>query len=63
MNKLGDIWYNEPQETLWDKVKAVFLALLVMAMFLFVAAIGSAYEDHIRCLNGYEEVCIPEDFQ
>lgn len=57
-----DMIEDEPQ-SIWKTIGQVLCGLAFVAMFLFAAAIGSAYEDHVRCLNGYEEVCIPEDFQ
>lgn len=64
MNKYNwqDMIEDEPQ-SIWKTIGQVLCFLAFVIMFLFAAAIGSAYEDHVRCLNGYEEVCIPEDFK
>lgn len=37
--------------------------LLVAALIWSFIIIGNAYEDHVRCLNGYTEVCIPADYK
>lgn len=64
MNKYNwqDMIEDEPQ-SIWKTIGQVLCCLAFVVMFFFAAAIGSAYEDHVRCLNGYEEVCIPEDFE
>ena len=46
-----------------DFLKAALMAILVMVVMYGCMMVGSAYEDHQKCLNGYTEVCIPEDFQ
>ena len=63
MNKLGDIWYNEPQETIWDKIKMIGLALIVVAAMYSCSLVMMAQEEHQLCLNGAVEHCIPEDFE
>lgn len=63
MAKLGDIWYNESQETIWDKVKAVLLALLVVAAMYSCSLVMMAQQEHQLCMNGAVEHCIPKDFE
>ena len=57
-----DIIDDEPQST-WRMVGQVLMILAFIVIILFGFSIASAYEDHVRCLNGYEEACIPEDFE
>lgn len=44
-------------------LKNIIYTVLIVAFFMAFMLIGSAYEEHARCLNGYTEVCIPEDFE
>ena len=63
MNWMRDIYEeDEPRQTIWQKI-GMFLGCAAFIVILWgVMFVASAYEDHVRCLNGYTEVCIPEDF-
>lgn len=43
-------------------IKNILGTILVVSGIYLIMLFGSAYEDHMKCLNGYTEVCIPEDF-
>ena len=58
-----DYLEEDIKPTFWEKVGMIAVSMAFLALFWFCAAVGSAYEDPVRCLNGYEEVCIPEDFK
>ena len=57
-NKIKEIDMNW-REILLNIVRTA----LLMAIMLFCLVTCQAYEEHVRCLNGYTEVCIPEDFK
>lgn len=40
----------------------IISVILCVISVLLILIVASAYEDHVRCLNGYTEVCIPQDF-
>ena len=63
MNWMRDIYEEEPRQTIWQKIGTVLLCAVFAVMLLGIMFVASAYEDHVRCLNGYTEVCIPEDFE
>ena len=63
MNWMRDIYEEEPRQTIWQKIGTILGCAVFIVMLLGIMFVASAYEDHVRCLNGYTEVCIPEDFQ
>ena len=64
MNWMRDIYEEEVRTTsIWKKIGTILGIILFMCCLWCIMTVASAYEDHVRCLNGYEEVCIPEDFQ
>lgn len=43
-------------------IKMIIGCVLTLAVLWFAIAVGSAYEDHVRCMNGAAEYCIEQDF-
>lgn len=52
---------------MWHKKKGGIMKIIyVILTVLFIWAllfIGSAYEQHLLCLNGASEYCIEQDFE
>lgn len=44
-------------------VKDLLSIVFVVVIAWFAIMIGSAYEDHVKCMRGYAEYCIAEDFE
>lgn len=53
-------YYQDEDE---DKItiKDIIGGMAFVGIFYGLILIGSAWEDHQRCLNGATEYCIPED--
>ena len=43
-------------------IKNIFGTMAAIAILWGALAVGSAYEDHVRCINGATEYCIESDF-
>lgn len=43
-------------------IKTIIGSILAIIVIWGLLAVGSAYEDHVRCLNGAAEYCIESDF-
>lgn len=61
MNKMND--YIEERVTLRQRIGMLLVSVVFLGIFWFCLAVGNAYEDHMLCMNGAVEHCIPEDFQ
>lgn len=44
-------------------IKTIIGSIAAIVILWGAMAVGSAYEDHVRCLNGATEYCIESDFQ
>lgn len=44
-------------------MKNIICAILTVLCIWMLLSIGAAYEEHLLCMNGAIEHCIPEDFQ
>lgn len=43
-------------------IKTIIGSFMAVAIIWGALAVGSAYEEHVRCLNGATEYCIESDF-
>ena len=43
-------------------IQSIFGTIAAIAILWGALVIGSAYEDHVRCINGATEYCIESDF-
>lgn len=43
-------------------IKSIICSILALVVIWGLFAVSSAYEDHIRCLNGATQYCIESDF-
>lgn len=59
----GDIYDNEPRQTIWQKIGGILGCIAVVAIFWGIMMVASAYEEHKLCMNGAVEHCIEQDFQ
>lgn len=48
---------------LGEKVLNIAYILLTLGILYFGILVGAASEEHLLCLNGAVEHCIPEDFE
>lgn len=56
----GDVFESmTPKEI----IKTIIGSVTIIAIFWCALAVGSAYESHVRCLNGATQYCIESDFQ
>lgn len=44
-------------------VKSIIITILTILALCFLLMVGSAYEQHMLCMNGATEYCIDSDFQ
>lgn len=58
-NTFGDILDGF---TAKDYIKIIIGTVFLFAVLWFAAAIGTAYTDHQKCLNGATGYCIESDF-
>ena len=55
-------YYNDNDNlTIKDIIGGIFGGIAFIGFFYGLILLGSAWEDHQRCLNGATEYCIPED--
>lgn len=43
-------------------IKTIIGSVAAIVILWGAMAVGSAYEDHVRCLNGATQYCIESDF-
>lgn len=43
-------------------IKTIIGSIAAIVILWGAMAVGSAYEDHVRCLNGATQYCIESDF-
>lgn len=43
-------------------IKTIIGSILAIVFIWGIMVVGSAYEDHVRCLNGATQYCIESDF-
>lgn len=43
-------------------IKTIIGSIAAVVILWGAMAVGSAYEDHVRCLNGATQYCIESDF-
>lgn len=55
--------YYQDEDTITIKniIEGIFGGIAFIGLFYGLILLGSAWEDHQRCLNGATEYCIPED--
>lgn len=62
-----DLFEQQIKQEQWKKEhplwKEVLGAIVGVIIFFAIAFIAGAYQEHLECLNGRTEVCIPADFE
>lgn len=54
-------YQDEDKITIKDIIGGIFGGMAFVVIFYILILLGSAWEDHQRCLNWATEYCIPED--